>query len=493
MGGASAAISSSTRVRKKSAKGKASTAGGMQSRGGSDNEYESSGRDLFVMSASALHEKEGNLEKSHNSLNSWAGPPTSRPPKDDERENNNSSLDSRGMALHHRGQSAQDNNTQKDSFNENGSVTSISSKLPSWFHTLNDGRKWIGARVNDERVQNFILLLIVINSIMMGVATFDFVKTNEDLSYKFDLVDQIFLVIFTVESALQLFYFGWKLFKDGFLVFDLLIVIMSWALEGTQVIRAFRIFRALRLVTRVQVMRNLIMALFSVIPKMTAIGLLLLLIMFIFGVMFTTLFKGMYPAEELTQPYFESLFYSLFTLFQMMTLVSTVTISGVQFFERFWCYFSTHMNISTCIHCQDEWADILGQVQVVYPWAWAPFIIFIILTGFIVVNLVIAVICDAVHVLGGETKAGLYGFEEEELKKKNDRPFYQNVQAIPPAPSTYSSSSAAQRLEELQKQLDEMVMVQDQMRRTIEILSSRLTFFHDVLDRDASEEGEGDR
>lgn len=459
MGGASAAISSSTRVRKKGAKGKASTANS-RSREGSDNEYESSGRDLLVMSASALHEKESNLEKSHNSLNSWAGPPTSRPPKDDEHDHNNSSLDSRDMALHHRGQSAPDNNTQKDSFNENGSVTSISSKLPTWFHTLNDGRKWIGARVNDERVQNFILLLIVINSIMMGIATFEFVKTNEDLSYKFDLVDQIFLVIFTVESALQLFYFGWKLFKDGFLVFDLLIVIMSWALEGTQVIRAFRIFRALRLVTRVQVMRNLIMALFSVIPKMTAIGLLLLLIMFIFGVMFTTLFKGMYPAE-LTQPYFESLFYSLFTLFQMMTL--------------------------------DEWADILGQVQVVYPWAWAPFIIFIILTGFIVVNLVIAVICDAVHVLGGESKAGLYGFEEEELKKKNDRPFYQNVEAIPPAPSTYSSSSAAQRLEELQKQLDEMVMVQDQMRRTIEILSSRLTFFHDVLDRDASEEGEGDR
>jgi len=327
MGGASAAISSSTRVRKKGAKGKASTANS-RSREGSDNEYESSGRDLLVMSASALHEKESNLEKSHNSLNSWAGPPTSRPPKDDEHDHNNSSLDSRDMALHHRGQSAPDNNTQKDSFNENGSVTSISSKLPTWFHTLNDGRKWIGARVNDERVQNFILLLIVINSIMMGIATFEFVKTNEDLSYKFDLVDQIFLVIFTVESALQLFYFGWKLFKDGFLVFDLLIVIMSWALEGTQVIRAFRIFRALRLVTRVQVMRNLIMALFSVIPKMTAIGLLLLLIMFIFGVMFTTLFKGMYPAE-LTQPYFESLFYSLFTLFQMMTLVSTINMSGV--------------------------------------------------------------------------------------------------------------------------------------------------------------------
>ena len=69
MGGASAAISSSTRVRKKGVKGKASNS---RSREGSDNEYESSGRDLFVMSASALHEKESNLEKSYNSLNnSW--------------------------------------------------------------------------------------------------------------------------------------------------------------------------------------------------------------------------------------------------------------------------------------------------------------------------------------------------------------------------------------------------------------------------------------
>ena len=33
--------------------------------------------------------------------------------------------------------------------------------------------------------------------------------------------------------------------------------------------------------------------------------------------------------------------------------------------------------------------------------AWIPFVIFIILTGFVVVNLIIAVICDAVHMLGG--------------------------------------------------------------------------------------------
>jgi len=118
----------------------------------------------------------------------------------------------------------------------------------------------------------------------------------------------------------------------------------------------------------------------------------------------------------------------------------------------------------------------------VYPWAWAPFIIFIVITGFVVVNLIIAVICDAVHVLGNENKAGLYGFDSDDdsllskTKKATDKPIHPPDQ-VQVAPS--SQSTATQRLEELQHQLDEMVKVQDQMRRTIEVLSSRLTFSHD--------------
>jgi len=390
----------------------------------------------------------------------WSRRDVTRP---HDRDHNNSSLQSCGIELNELNEGIEVNSTQakeEDNFNENGDEAneSTSSKLPSWLQTINNGRKYIGEKVNDHRVQNFILLLISINSIMMGIATFPFVKENPDMSDKFDLADQIFLVIFTVESGLQLLYYGWFLFTDSFLVFDLLIVIMSWALEGTQVIRAFRIFRALRLITRIEVMKNLVLALFSVIPKMTAIAMLLMLIFFIFGVMMTTLFKGMYP-KTLTQPYFESLFYSLFTLFQMMTL--------------------------------DEWADILTQVQEVYPWAWAPFIIFIVITGFVVVNLIIAVICDAVHVLGNENKAGLYGYDSDSLRSKTDIPDHPPDHQVQVAPS--SQSTATQRLEELQQQLDEMVKTQDQMRRTIEVLSSRLTFSLDANGGQVSQcEGDDD-
>jgi hypothetical protein len=157
---------------------------------------------------------------------------------------------------------------------------------------------------------------------MMGIATFPVVKDSPNVSSKFELIDQIFLIIFTIEAAMQLAFHGWTLFKDAFLVFDLTIVALSWALEGVKVARAFRIFRALRLITRIDVMRNLIKALISVLPNLTGIAMLLFLVFYIFAVMFTQLFKDASKQYPRTQQYFVALPETFFTLFQMMTLVS---------------------------------------------------------------------------------------------------------------------------------------------------------------------------
>ena len=188
---------------------------------------------------------------------------------------------------------------------------------------LNAARKMAGTVINNDRVQYFILALIVINAIMMGVATFPAVKDNPDVSSIFELTDQIFLWIFTFESGFQLIFHGWRLFKDGFLVFDMLIVILSWAMEGTQVIRAFRIFRALRIVNRVKVMKNLILAVFNVLPNLTSILMLLFLVFYIFAVMFTELYKDTSKQYPPTKQYFVGLPETFFTLFQMMTLASS--------------------------------------------------------------------------------------------------------------------------------------------------------------------------
>mmetsp|Transcript_10677 Transcript_10677/g.19724 ORF Transcript_10677/g.19724 Transcript_10677/m.19724 type:complete len:236 (-) Transcript_10677:3684-4391(-) len=185
-------------------------------------------------------------------------------------------------------------------------------------------RTIVGMIINDPRVQNAVLLMIATNAITMGVVTFPVVQNDPDILRKFETADKLCLVLFTIESSMQLIYHGINLFRDGFLVFDMLIVAMSWTLVNVNAFRAFRIFRVMRLITRIDTLKNLVVALFNVFPKMSAIFMLLLLLFYIFSVMFTQLFKRMYEEDLVEEPYFDTIFHSLFTLFQMLTLVSLV-------------------------------------------------------------------------------------------------------------------------------------------------------------------------
>ena len=122
---------------------------------------------------------------------------------------------------------------------------------------------------------------------------------------------------------------------------------------------------------------------------------------------------------------------------------------------------------------QDEWAEILYQVLEYYSWAWFPFIVFIVITGFVVVNLMIAVICDAVHVLGKDVKEGLVGSETSsypDYEPQSDDMAALSRDSDMVIPPNYTQ----QRLEELQMQLDDMVILQGHMQKTIELLIRKI-------------------
>jgi Ion transport protein len=103
-------------------------------------------------------------------------------------------------------------------------------------------------------------------------------------------------------------------------------------------------------------------------PRMYAITMLLFLVFYIYAVLFTQLFGDM----TLSGNYFGSLDVSLFTCMQLMTL---------------------------------EWADLSREIMSEKTWAWAPLLSFIMITGFIVFNLIVAVVCDAVAVTEQQFKA----------------------------------------------------------------------------------------
>lgn len=291
-------------------------------------------------------------------------------------------------------------------------------------------RNKVGKLVNHKKVQFFIVWLIALNAMMMGIGTSKSIKNNENAQNAFEAIDKAFLIIFTVELGMQFIYHGWRILIDGWLLFDTIIIVISWVFAEVQIIRAFRIFRALRLITRIKVMKNLILALFGVIPRMLAIGVLLFLVSYIFAVMFTQLFKDLYEDGYTEFNYFGRIDKTFFTLFQIMTL--------------------------------DAWAGVAREVMDVYPWAWLPFIVFVIVTGFVVVNLMIAVICDSIAALHDDERAKLHGTYDEasaELEESNP---------------DFNQGDVQEQLDALEDQVDALSRMQEATLLALETLAQQL-------------------
>jgi Ion transport protein len=177
-------------------------------------------------------------------------------------------------------------------------------------------RSFCGRIVEDHRVQTGIIALVLINSVLAGLGTFDFVTDDRNVEQAFKLADQVFLVVFTVEIGLQAVYRCFSLFLDPFLVFDVVIILVSWSVEGLTVARAFRVFRALRLLTRLESLRQIMIALGDVMPRLYTIAMLLVLVFYIYSILFVELFRDI----TLDEDYFTSLPASFFTCIQLMTL-----------------------------------------------------------------------------------------------------------------------------------------------------------------------------
>jgi Ion transport protein len=114
-------------------------------------------------------------------------------------------------------------------------------------------------------------------------------------------------------------------------------------------------------------------------PRMFAVGGLLGIVSYIFAVMFTEMFKDLnLQVNGYTEyDYWNTLQSSFFTLFQIMTL--------------------------------DNWAQICREMIVSTSWSWIPIVIYLVVASFIITNLIIAIVCDAVAVLRDNEKAKIYG------------------------------------------------------------------------------------
>uniref|UniRef100_A0A7N6AQ33 Sodium channel protein n=1 Tax=Anabas testudineus TaxID=64144 RepID=A0A7N6AQ33_ANATE len=140
-----------------------------------------------------------------------------------------------------------------------------------------------------------IMMLICLNMVTMMVETDDQSNETENVLY---WVNFIFIVVFTMEFLLKLFALRHYYFTNGWNIFDVVVVILSivgmfladliekYFVSPTlfRVIRLARIGRILRLIKGAKGIRTLLFALMMSLPALFNIGLLLFLVMFIFSI-----------------------------------------------------------------------------------------------------------------------------------------------------------------------------------------------------------------
>ncbi|MEM9318027.1 MAG: ion transporter [Pseudomonadota bacterium] len=242
-------------------------------------------------------------------------------------------------------------------------------------------RQKLAEWLDTDRVRNAIIAVIVFNAMVLGLETS--VPLMARAGAAIVLADRICLAIFVVELCLKLYAHRLNFFRNGWNVFDFVIVGIALvpAGQGLSVLRALRILRVLRVVSVAPRLRRVVEGFVTALPGMGSVFLLMGIIFYIGAVMATKLFGPQFP------DWFGTLGRSLYTLFQIMTL--------------------------------ESWSmGIVRPVLDTYPYAWVFFVPFIMVTTFAVVNLLVGLIVNSMQdAHAEESNAATDAYREEVLDR----------------------------------------------------------------------------
>ncbi len=234
--------------------------------------------------------------------------------------------------------------------------------------------------VKSSKFQNFILLIIIINSIIMGLETSNALMCH--IGVLLNIANHICLGIFILEIALKLIVYKKSFWHNRWDVFDFFIIVISIisvlpAISSFRIFRLLRIVRNLKLVISTKPFQVIVTAIWKSLPGISWTTGFLFIIFYIYALLGTSLFGLKFDA------WFGSLGKSLYTLFQVMTM--------------------------------ESWSmGISRPVMQEYPFAWLYFISFILVSSFFIMNIIVGIVVNAVSEVSSLSQ------ENEKLENRND-------------------------------------------------------------------------
>ncbi|MDP2711822.1 MAG: ion transporter [Solirubrobacteraceae bacterium] len=175
------------------------------------------------------------------------------------------------------------------------------------------------ARLADSSAFNlFIFAVILGNAVVLGLETYDGIVRN--VGGLLQLLNDVALGIFVVEICIRLTAFGSRpqeFFRSGWNVFDFLVVaasLMPGLRENALLLRLIRLARVLRIVRLLPDLRVLTVAIGRSIPGVLSLGVLAVLVLFIYGMVGWTIFGDDEPDQ------YGTISEAMLTLFITLTL-----------------------------------------------------------------------------------------------------------------------------------------------------------------------------
>jgi len=222
-----------------------------------------------------------------------------------------------------------------------------------------DTREQLGTWIESKRIQGVIVGLILLNAVTLGLETSPSLMTEFGGLLRW--LDRTILAVFVAEIGLKLYARRSGFFREPWNVFDFVVVGIA-LIPASGPLAVLRVLRVLRLVSLVPRLRFVVEALLRAVPGISSIGLLMLLLFYVFGVMATGLYGARFPE------WFGTIADSMYTLFQIMTL--------------------------------ESWSmGIVRPVMAEFPYAWLFFIPFILVATFTMLNLFIGIIVDTMQTM----------------------------------------------------------------------------------------------
>lgn len=215
--------------------------------------------------------------------------------------------------------------------------------------------------VNAAWFEYFIIAVIIVNGIILGLETSGTI--NRLYGDWLRLGNEAALWVFIVEAALKLLAQwprSWRYFRDGWNIFDFLVIVFALVPATGQfamIARLARLLRVVRLISAIRDLRLIVAALVRAIPSVGHVIMLMSIVVYIYAIMGFHLFHQLDPAR------WGNLGLSVLTLFNITTL--------------------------------DGWTEVMRAAMQHYPWAWLYFVSFVVVGTFVVINMFIAIIINS--------------------------------------------------------------------------------------------------